>query len=68
MGPLAGDYFTNGSMIAAAQNGPWVYFFTGGLNILLIVLVVLSIGYSFWNNMLQKDQPVADELNLGLDK
>jgi len=68
LGPLAGDYFTNGSMIAAAQDGPWVYFFTGGLNILLIVLVVLSIGYSFWNNMLQKDQPVADELNLGLDK
>ncbi|MEM1318154.1 MAG: tripartite tricarboxylate transporter permease, partial [Pseudomonadota bacterium] len=29
LGPLAGDYFVNGSMIAAAQDGPWVYFFTG---------------------------------------
>ena len=52
LGPLAGDYFVNGSMIAAAQDGPWVYFFSGGLNMFLIVLVVASIGYSFWTNML----------------
>ncbi len=61
LGPLAGDYFTNGSMIAAAQDGPWVYFFTGGLNILLILLVSLSIGYSFWNNMLQKRDRVTEK-------
>ena len=54
LGPLAGDYFVNGSMIAAAQDGPWVYFFTGGLNLLLIGLVIASIGYSFWSNMLRK--------------
>ena len=53
LGPIAGDYFTNGSMIAAAQDGPWVYFFTGGLNIVLILLIVASIGYSFWSNVLQ---------------
>ena len=52
LGPLAGDYFVNGSMIAAAQDGPWVYFFSGGLNMFLIVLVIASVGYSFWTNML----------------
>ena len=52
LGPLAGDYFVNGSMIAAAQDGPWVYFFTGTLNIVLIALVVASIAYSFWSNMI----------------
>lgn len=52
LGPLASDYFTNGSMIAAATDGPWVYFFGGTLNIVLICLVILSIGYSFWTNML----------------
>jgi len=63
LGPLAGDYFTNGSMIAAAQDGPWVYFFTGGLNVLLILLVIMSVGYSFWSNMLQRAQPAGDEFN-----
>jgi putative tricarboxylic transport membrane protein len=52
LGPIAGDYFTNGSMIAAAQDGPWVYFFTGGLNIVLILLIISSIAYSFWSNIL----------------
>ena len=53
LGPIAGDYFVNGNMIAAAQDGPWVYFFTGGLNIVLIAMVIASIGYSFWINMLR---------------
>jgi putative tricarboxylic transport membrane protein len=53
LGPIAGDYFNNGSMIAAAQDGPWIYFFTGALNIVLIVMVVASIAYSFWTNMLR---------------
>lgn len=53
LGPIAGDYFTNGALIAQAQDGLWVYFFTGPLNIILIGLVVISIAYSFWSNMLQ---------------
>lgn len=52
LGPLAADYFTTGSLIAAAQNGSLEYFFTGGLNLFLILLVVASIGYAFWFNML----------------
>jgi len=55
LGPIAGDYFINGSMIAAAQDGPWIYFFTGPLNLLLVALVVASIGYSFWTNMLRSN-------------
>ncbi len=62
LGPIAGDYFTNGSMIAAAQDGPWVYFFTGPLNMVLIALVIASIGYSFWTNMLQDRPKKVDEL------
>lgn len=62
LGPLAGDYFTNGALIAAAQDGPWVYFFTGGLNIFLILLVVASVGYSFWSNLLRSDTGKKDPL------
>ena len=63
LGPIAGDNFITGSTIAAAQDGPWVYFFTGPLNIFLIVLVVASIAYSFWTNMLRSNfvkGPVAE--------
>ena len=66
LGPIAGDNFTQGMTLAAAQDGPWVYFFTGTLNIILIALVVASIAYSFWNNMLADDktlvvEPVAED-------
>lgn len=60
LGPIAGDNFTQGMTLAAAQDGPWVYFFTGTLNIILITLVVASIGYSFWNNMLARDDGTAE--------
>lgn len=52
LGPIASDNFQTGSMIASAQDGLWAYFFTGSLNIFLIALVALSVGYSFWTNMI----------------
>ena len=55
LGPIAGDNFITGSQIAAAQDGPWVYFFTGPLNMVLIAMVVASICYSFWTNMLRSN-------------
>jgi putative tricarboxylic transport membrane protein len=61
LGPIAGDNFTQGMTLAAAQDGPWVYFFTGTLNIVLIALVVASIAYSFWHNMLAGDKSAAAE-------
>lgn len=53
LGPIAESNFTTGSLIANAQNGPVEYFMTGSLNIFLIALVIASIAYSFWSNMLQ---------------
>ena len=52
LGPIAESNFTTGSLIAQAQDGPLIYFMTGPLNMFLIFLVLASIGYSFWSNML----------------
>lgn len=62
LGPIAGDYFANGALIAAAQDGPWVYFFTGALNIVLIGLVLASIAYSLWSNIRDTRSAGAREL------
>ena len=59
LGPLAGDYFVNGSMIAAAQDRPFAYFLAGPLNVTLIALVLASIGWSFWTNMVRGERPVT---------
>ncbi len=52
LGPIAEANFIQGHMIATAQGDVWGYFFTGALNIVLIFLVVASVGYSFWSDML----------------
>ena len=63
LGPIAEANFIQGSLIANAQNGMWVYFFSGALNIFLVALVIASIGYSFWSNMLAgKPQKQPDEV------
>ncbi|MFD2741667.1 tripartite tricarboxylate transporter permease [Sulfitobacter aestuarii] len=61
LGPIAEANFVQGSMIATAGDGVLPYFFIGTLNIILIVLIAASIGYSFWTNMLQLDSAGADE-------
>jgi putative tricarboxylic transport membrane protein len=58
LGPIAEANFTQGSMIANAQDGPLTYFLNGPLNIFLIVLVLASIAYSFWTSMISPQ--VAD--------
>ena len=63
LGPIAEANFIQGSLIANAQDGMWVYFLSGALNIFLVVLVIASIGYSFWSNMLAgKPQKSAQEV------
>ena len=63
LGPIAEANFIQGSMIANAQSGPWEYFLGGPLNLFLIVLVIASVAYSFWSNMIvakparQAEQP-----------
>lgn len=52
LGPIAEANFIQGNMIGTAQGAQWSYFLGGPLNLFLIFLVVASIGYSFWTNML----------------
>ena len=49
LGPIAESNYVTGSQIALAQNGQFAYFFTGTLNIVLILIVVASIGYAAWS-------------------
>jgi putative tricarboxylic transport membrane protein len=48
LGPIAEANFIQGSMIANATSGLGSYFLGGTLNIFLIVIVLASIGYSIW--------------------
>ena len=50
LGPIAEANFIQGSLIANATDGAWIYFFGGILNIVLVALVVASIVYSFLSN------------------
>ncbi|MGF1447043.1 MAG: tripartite tricarboxylate transporter permease [Pikeienuella sp.] len=46
LGPIAEANFVQGAMIADATDGRFAFFFTGGLNLLLIALAIASIAYS----------------------
>lgn len=51
LGPIAEANFIQGAMIANATDGLGPYFLSGTLNLVLIVLVILSVAYSFWMEM-----------------
>lgn len=51
LGPIAESNYIQGSLIAGATDGQFAYFFTGGLNIALIAVVVASIAYSVWGEV-----------------
>jgi putative tricarboxylic transport membrane protein len=55
LGPIAESNFVQGSMIANAQNGAFTYFFTGGLNMLLIAVAIVSIAYSAWSEFSSRE-------------
>ncbi len=59
LGPIAESNFVTGSTIAAAQNGTFIYFFTGWLNFVLIGLVIASIAYSAWSEISAKKEAAA---------
>jgi putative tricarboxylic transport membrane protein len=46
LGPIAETNFLQGQMIATSLDGVVPYFFTGTINLLLIALCVMSVGYS----------------------
>ncbi len=49
LGPIAEANFTQGSLIANATDGMFVYFMTGTMNIVLIAIALASIAYSAWS-------------------
>ena len=55
LGPIAETNFVQGSIIANTDVGIAAYFLTGGLNLIIVSLCVLSIVYSLW--MLKKGKP-----------
>ena len=48
LGPIAENNFGMGMIVAGTKLGPWAYFFTGQLNIILVVLCVISMGVGLW--------------------
>ena len=51
LGPIAEDNFLKGKMIAETDVGMFSYFFTGPMNIIIILLCVASIGYSIYGEI-----------------
>jgi putative tricarboxylic transport membrane protein len=51
LGPIAEDNFLKGKLIADTDVGVFHYFFTGGLNITIILLCLASIGYSIYSEV-----------------
>lgn len=56
LGPIAESNFLQGKMIAEVGDGTFSYFFGGPLNIVLVAVVVLSIGYSAYSELQLKRQ------------
>ena len=46
LGPLAESNFVQGKIIAEAGDGVWPYFFSGALNVILILIVAASVAAS----------------------
>lgn len=46
LGPIAETNFLQGQLLGQAMDGTFQYFFTGGVNLLLIAICLLSVGYS----------------------
>ena len=61
LGPIAEDNFSMGKMIADVSDGPLVYFMTGSINLVLIFVCLVSIGYSIWVEVKQR-RKIADDL------
>lgn len=59
LGPIAEANFVQGAMIAGAGDGALPYFFGGPMNLVLIAMIVLSVGYSFWTNVVQSADPAT---------
>ncbi len=54
LGPIAEANYIQGSLIAGATDGIFPYFFLGPLNIVIVLIVLASIGYSIATHYLEK--------------
>ncbi|MCP4790539.1 MAG: C4-dicarboxylate ABC transporter permease [Gammaproteobacteria bacterium] len=54
LGPIAEDNFSMGNMIAEVTVGSWAYFMAGSINVVLITVCAVSIGYSIWTEIKQR--------------
>ena len=61
LGPIAEDNFSMGKMIADVGEGTIPYFMTGSINLVLIFVCVVSIGYSVWVEVKQRRQVAHDQ-------
>jgi putative tricarboxylic transport membrane protein len=62
LGPIAEANFIQGSMIANATSSVGSYFFTGPLNLTLIIIVVASIAYSAWMEVRNRRYTSKEEI------
>jgi len=60
LGPIAEDNFSMGKMIAEAGEGAVPYFMTGAVNLVLIFVCLVSIGYSVWVEVKQRREVAAE--------
>jgi putative tricarboxylic transport membrane protein len=51
LGPIAEDNFLKGKLIADTDVGAFSYFFSGPMNIIIILLCAASIGYSIYGEI-----------------
>ncbi len=51
LGPIAEDNYLKGRLIAETDVGVWNYFFTGGMNIIIILLCVASVAFSIYGEV-----------------
>lgn len=51
LGPIAEDNYLKGKLIAETDVGVFSYFFTGAMNIIIILLCAASIGYSIYGEI-----------------
>jgi putative tricarboxylic transport membrane protein len=62
LGPIAENNFMQGQLIAGTQNGLFTYFCTGSINLVLIALCVISVGYSAYAELRARKQRKTQEV------
>jgi putative tricarboxylic transport membrane protein len=62
LGPIAEENYVTGARVAEASDGLFAYFLTGGLNLMLIAMVIASLVYSVWMEMRSRRYTSKEEI------